>query len=160
MKIFSSGRKILANFDKTRQEQKMEVNNSNLLKLEGVRNWNIWKFQTKVLLRGHGWLDIVEGRTVKPESLTPQDVTAKTTWETKDAKAQTLLVTRMSDDIMLHLISCTTSAEMWKKLLSVFEHKSRKPASTLFNRNFSSINMKKELRCRCFCRKFKNFKAS
>lgn len=97
----------------------MEVNTNNVMKLEGNRNWNIWKFQTTVLLRGQGWLDIVEGRTVKPE-----DNAARAIWEANDAKAQTLLVTRMSEEVMVHLISSTTSAEMWRKLLSVYEQKS------------------------------------
>lgn len=91
----------------------MDITN-NVMKLEGARNWNIWKFQMTVLMRGQGWLDIVEGRTVKPE-----DATERTIWESKDAKAQTLLVTRMSEDVMIHLVTCTTSSEMWKKLLSV-----------------------------------------
>lgn len=92
---------------------------NNVMKLEGARNWNIWKFQITVLLRGQGWLDVVEGRTVKPENDAD-----RSTWESKDAKAQTLLVTRMSEDVMLHLVTCTSSAEMWKKLLSVYEQKS------------------------------------
>lgn len=96
----------------------MDITN-NVMKLEGARNWNIWKFQMTVLMRGQGWLDIVEGRTVKPE-----DATERTIWESKDAKAQTLLVTRMSEDVMIHLVTCTTSSEMWKKLLSVYEQKS------------------------------------
>lgn len=100
----------------------MEVNlnsSAGLMKLEGASNWNIWKFQTTVLLRGQMWLDIVEGKCVKPE-----DASARAAWETKDAKAQTLLITRMSENVMLHIISCSTSAEMWKKLQSVYEQKS------------------------------------
>lgn len=88
------------------------------MKLEGANNWNIWKFQTTVLLRGQGWLDVVEGRTLKPE-----DPTERTAWENKDAKAQTLLVTRMTENVMLHIISCSTSAEIWRKLQSVYEQK-------------------------------------
>lgn len=89
-----------------------------VLKLEGSKNWNVWKFQMKVLLRGQGWLEIVEGRCVKPENKAEQAI-----WESKDAKAQTLIVTRMTEDVILHIISCSTSAEMWRKLLSVYEQK-------------------------------------
>lgn len=96
----------------------MENNNVSVIKLEGPRNWNIWKFQTTVVLRGNGWLDIVEGRCMKPE-----EAAEKTKWEASDAKAQTLLVTRMSEEAMLHIITCTSSAEMWKKLQSVYEQK-------------------------------------
>lgn len=100
----------------------MELNingNNNGIKLEGANNWNVWKFQTTVLLRGQNWLDIVEGKLVKPE-----DGAARMSWESKDAKAQTLMVTRMTENVMLHIISCSTSAEIWKKLRSVYEQKS------------------------------------
>lgn len=94
-------------------------NNNFTIKLEGARNWNIWKFQTSVLLRGQGVYNIVDGTTVKPK-----DEVQRNRWEAQDAKAQTLLVTRMSEEVMLHIISCETSASMWQKLLSVYEQKS------------------------------------
>lgn len=88
-------------------------------KLEGASNWNIWKFQTVVLLRGQGLLEVADGRSVKPEA-----ADEKAAWEKKDAKAQSWLVTRMSESVMMHVITCTTSAEMWRKLASVYEQKS------------------------------------
>lgn len=88
-----------------------------VIKLEGARNWNVWKFQTAVVLRGQNLYDIVIGSTVKPE-------TQEASWVAKDSKAQMLLVTRMSEEVMLHVISCTTAAEMWAKLQSVYEQKS------------------------------------
>lgn len=101
----------------------MEDNNNFRLqthtKLEGASNWNIWKFQTVVLLRGQGLLEVADGRSVKPEA-----ADEKAAWEKKDAKAQSWLVTRMSESVMMHVITCTTSAEMWRKLASVYEQKS------------------------------------
>ena len=38
-----------------------------VIKLEGSKNWNVWKFQTTVILRGKGLLDIVEGKIEKPK---------------------------------------------------------------------------------------------
>lgn len=105
--------------DASRKDSEMEVNfytNNSSMKLEGANNWNIWKFQTTVLLHGQGWLEVVEGKTLKPE-----DPTAQAAWENKVAKAQTLIVTRMTENVMLHIISYSTSAEMWRKL-----HMSRK----------------------------------
>lgn len=64
-------------------------------------------------------LDITEGRITKPEA-----AAERTVWESKDAKAQSLLVTRMSEEVMIHLISCTTAGEMWNKLLSIYEQRS------------------------------------
>lgn len=45
-------------------------------------------------------------------------------WEAEDAKAQTLLVTRISEEVMIHIISCETSAKMWRKLQRLYEQKS------------------------------------
>lgn len=97
----------------------MESNNNvNVIKLEGSKNWSIWKFQTMVMLRGQGWMDVVEGRCAKPQVAAEIPI-----WEAKDAKAQTLLVTRMTEEAMLHIITCTSSAEMWRKLQCVYEQK-------------------------------------
>jgi len=46
-------------------------------------------------------------------------------WEKLDAKAQEIIVTRMEEDPLVHLLSCQTSHEMWEKLLSVYEKKSK-----------------------------------
>lgn len=74
------------------------MENSNVIKLEGSRNWNLWKFQIMVVLRGHGLLDIVEGRSLKPKN-----EEEKAAWETKDAKAQMVLVTRIMEATYCHL---------------------------------------------------------
>lgn len=89
------------------------------IKLEGVSNWNVWKFQSTILLRSQELLDVVQGARVKPE-----DAAGKAMWEKQDAKAQTWLVTRMSENAMMHILTCSTSAEMWKKLSSVYEQTS------------------------------------
>ncbi|KAL0842477.1 hypothetical protein ABMA28_014571 [Loxostege sticticalis] len=100
----------------------MEVNQGQHVgvKLLGSQNWNVWKFQTTVLLRSQMLLDIVEGLTIKPKADDP----LLTQWQSKDAKAQALIVTRMSEDVMVHLLTCKTAAEMWRKLASVYEQKS------------------------------------
>lgn len=99
--------------------ESMGQSGHNIIKLEGSKNWNIWKFQTSVLLRGQGLYGIVNGTKVKPE----EDAQVHN-WDTQDAKAQSLLVTRMSEEVMLHVISCNTSAAMWSKLHSVYEQRS------------------------------------
>lgn len=98
----------------------MEENKSgNHIKLEGASNWNVWKFQSIILLRSHDLLEVVQGTKVKPEA-----EAEKPRWEKLDAKAQTWLVTRMSESAMMHILTCTTSAQMWRKLASVYEQKS------------------------------------
>ncbi|KAG5889107.1 hypothetical protein JTB14_003910 [Gonioctena quinquepunctata] len=45
-------------------------------------------------------------------------------WIKNDAKAQELLVTRMEEGPLTHILSCETSNEMWSKLKSVYDKES------------------------------------
>ncbi|KAK9721521.1 Zinc knuckle [Popillia japonica] len=76
------------------EEAMDQVTTTGVIKLEGAKNWNVWKFQVGVILRSLDLLDIVEGKIVKPEP--GQE---KGTWLTKDAKAQSLIVTRLSEEL-------------------------------------------------------------
>lgn len=40
--------------------------NTAILKIEGAKNWNVWKFQTKVILKSMEIFDIVDGSSIKP----------------------------------------------------------------------------------------------
>lgn len=126
-----------------------------MIKLEGARNWNIWKFQTTVQLRGLGWLNIVEGKQVKPEEAS--EIPA---WESKDAKAQTLLVTRMSEEVMLHIITCTSSAEMWRKLQSVYEQKTETSVHIIQQRFFQYKFERAVPTCLFSYLRYKNYKTN
>ncbi|KAK9681142.1 hypothetical protein QE152_g38533 [Popillia japonica] len=87
------------------EEAMDQVTTTGVIKLEGAKNWNVWKFQVGVILRSLDLLDIVEGKIVKPEA--GQE---KGTWLTKDAKAQSLIVTRLSEEVMLHILTYSHSA--------------------------------------------------
>lgn len=89
------------------------------LKLNG-ENWVVWKFQTSVILKGRGWFDVVTGERIKPT--TGDDAIHK--WIRDDAKAQELIVTRMEQGPLTHLLSCESSKEMWTKLKSVYDKES------------------------------------
>uniref|UniRef100_A0A2A4JP38 CCHC-type domain-containing protein n=1 Tax=Heliothis virescens TaxID=7102 RepID=A0A2A4JP38_HELVI len=105
----------------SKENKTMEENRTSIshIKLEGVSNWNVWKFQSKILLRSQDLLDVVQGTRVIPKELAE-----KAKWEKLDAKAQTWLVTRMSESVMTHILTCNTSAEMWRKLCSIYEQTS------------------------------------
>lgn len=99
------------------------------IKLEGERNWNLWKFQISVLLRGMDLYGIVEGSEKKIEGKADE-------WKKKDAKAQTQIVMRLSEGAMTHILACQTAEEMWSKLHSVYEHKSSTSLHILQQRFF------------------------
>ncbi|KAK9728515.1 hypothetical protein QE152_g17907 [Popillia japonica] len=50
------------------EEAMDQVTTTGVIKLEGAKNWNVWKFQVGVILRSLDLLDIVEGKIVKPEA--------------------------------------------------------------------------------------------
>lgn len=99
-------------------DQLTNTTNVGAIKLEGAKNWNVWKFQVGVLMRGLGVFEIAEG-AVKPEAGPERDE-----WLKKDSKAQSLIVTRLSETVMLHVLTCQSAAEIWRKLHIVYEQKS------------------------------------
>lgn len=95
-------------------------------------NWSTWKFETRIILNGQGLFEIVSGEKQKPE--TP---TEKTSWSRDDAKAQTILVTRMEPGPQAHILSCETANEMWNKLKSVYDKESTVSIHLLQQRFFT-----------------------
>ncbi|KAG5895417.1 hypothetical protein JTB14_029428 [Gonioctena quinquepunctata] len=89
-----------------------------LLKLDG-KNWIVWRFQTSVILKGRGLYEFVNGDNPKP---TQAEEVSK--WLKENAKAQELLVTRMEQGPLTHLLSCETAKDMWSKLKSIYDKES------------------------------------
>lgn len=109
------------------------------LKLNGD-NWPIWKFQTSIILKGRGLFEIADGSRIKPSS---GDELNK--WLKDDAKTQELLVTRMEEGPLTHLLSCESAKEMWTKLKTVYDKESVVSVHLLQQRFFmldfdSSVN--------------------
>lgn len=91
------------------------------LKLDGHSNWVGWKFQVGIILNALELLEVTNGTAIFPVDGTAQD---KETWKKKDAKAQSLIVTRMSNKTLMQITCCKTANEMWKKLHTIYEQKS------------------------------------
>lgn len=96
-------------------------------------NWTTWKFQVVVMLKSKGLYDLVCGDTLKPT--TPRTEVEK--WDRNDAKAQEIIVTRMEEKQLTHILACRTAAEMWLKLQTIYEHKSQVSVHLLQQRFFS-----------------------
>jgi hypothetical protein len=93
--------------------------------------WNLWKFQTKVALKAKDVYSLTTGETKVPDELDWTDADAvlkfereSTSWVQRDNKAQAIIVRRLDDNSMNHLITCDTSKQMWDKLLTVYERRS------------------------------------
>ncbi|KAL4719024.1 hypothetical protein ACJJTC_018412 [Scirpophaga incertulas] len=67
------------------------VISSGVVRLEGQSNWSIWKFQMKIFLNGLGLMSVIDGTGSKQDDKE---------WLKKDAKAQSLLVSKLSENAM------------------------------------------------------------
>lgn len=91
----------------------------NISKFNG-QNFQLWKFQIKTVLVANELLDIVEGRTAKPEA----EGAPQTDWIKRNAKDMFILSSSIEFSQLEYLITCTTSHDMWTKLSSILEQKS------------------------------------
>lgn len=73
-------------------------------------NFAVWKFALKIILRNSELLEIVDG--TKPTGAR-NDAQVKA-WLKKDVEAQKHIISSVSEQNMVHLMVCDTSAEMWK----------------------------------------------
>lgn len=94
-------------------------------KLESIlklneNNYTIWKFQIKVILLSKSLYDVCTGIEKCPED----DKEKEGKWRSKDAKAQEVIITRIEESLIIHVMNCDTAFEMWSKLELLFEKKS------------------------------------
>ncbi|KAK9720589.1 hypothetical protein QE152_g21996 [Popillia japonica] len=101
-------------------------------------NWNVWKFQIKVILMAKGLYDITTGNEKEPA-----EVDLKASWKLKDAKAQEALVTRMEEGPLSHVMQCVNAAEMWAKLESIYDRKSD-VSTHLLNEQFYNLKFEND----------------
>lgn len=107
-------------------------------KLHNGSNWNTWKFQMKVVLQSAEVFCVVNGDLVKPGAAADQ-AEALASWIKKDALAQKYIVTSLDKQPLNLVMTCTSSKEMWDKLLSVYDKKSEISTHLLWQQfyNFS-----------------------
>ncbi|XP_031343120.1 uncharacterized protein LOC116172658 [Photinus pyralis] len=117
-------------------------------------NWNVWKFQIKVILTAKELYDITVGIVKQPDG----EHTGKEVKEfkVKDAKAQEVLVTRMESGPLFHILMCESAHEMWTKLESIYERQSNVSVHLLQQKFF---NMKFEGSVMDFITKIQNLVA-
>lgn len=109
----------------------MESELTRVAELTNKETWAVWKFQIRVILNSHGALEIALGASLKPTTDAAADAAAQAaytkelvSWKKLDAIAQKVIVTTVGPQPTLHIINCTSAAEMWQKLSSIYEQKS------------------------------------
>ncbi|CAH1996118.1 unnamed protein product [Acanthoscelides obtectus] len=90
----------------------------NIEKLVDNESSEMWRFQINIVFKSQGLWEIVNGIKIIDKSATAEH---RTCWEKKYAKAQKYIITTVDKKILLHVMSCKTSAEMYKKLCSIFQ---------------------------------------
>ena len=95
-----------------------ELDLRNIAKFNGT-NFQAWKFQMRAIFLSNGTLDIFEGTETEPEGIEQAKA-----WTKRDAKAMFVLSTSMGPTQLNHLLTCESSAAMWKKMLSLHEQRS------------------------------------
>ncbi|UYV71452.1 hypothetical protein LAZ67_8003295 [Cordylochernes scorpioides] len=78
-------------------------------------------FSLKIILEAKDLLSITDGSEVKPEI---EDIAKFSNWKKKDAKSKMLITTALEFKYLQQIVNCQTSAEMWKKLSTIYELKS------------------------------------
>lgn len=108
-----------------------DMSQNNPIKLRGLDNWAVWRFQTRVNLLAIEALGHVDGTNPRP-SPPAQDADAATRrsyetllreWSNIEGKAQRLIVTTLNEERMLHIMHCESSKDMWDTLKGTFETK-------------------------------------
>lgn len=105
----------------------MESEISKAVKLKGVENWGIWKFQVEVLMSVNDVITVVDDTFENPgpeiPTTTQADIVRINSWKKLDGAARRIIVLTVSENVLIHIINCKTAKEMWKKLHKVYENK-------------------------------------
>ena len=79
-------------------------------------NFQIWKFQLKIILKALGLIEFIENSNVKPVE---NDKIAK--WLKSDAKVQKIIISTIHKQPLMHVINCETAQQMFHKLTSIYQ---------------------------------------
>lgn len=116
----------------------MEEDKLTIIKLEGSRNWQVWKYQIQTVLEAKDLWGHIDGSSSRP---TAEEQKAAFTKSEKKAKA--LLVTSINADLVYLITECHTPKQIWDKLKERFERDTL--ANKLFlKQKFFSLKMKDE----------------
>uniref|UniRef100_A0A0A9XZP2 Beta-Ala-Xaa dipeptidase n=1 Tax=Lygus hesperus TaxID=30085 RepID=A0A0A9XZP2_LYGHE len=87
-------------------------------RLKDKVNFPSWLFHINVIFKSQSMYGMVTGTETLASSATADD---KTAWKKKDAVAQRIILSTIDRKIMMHVLNCTSSADMYSKLCGIFE---------------------------------------
>ena len=117
------------------QEDKLSID-----KLEGAKNWQIWKYQMKAILEAKELFGHVDGSLTRPDT-SEGSSGRQTAFDKAQKKTKALLVTSINSDLIYLITGCETPKEIWDTLRGRFERDTM--ANKLFlKQRFFSLKMK------------------
>jgi hypothetical protein len=92
-------------------------------KLEGVKNWQVWKYQMQVILEARVLWGYIDGTATSPalSESSSSSSSAQTVFEKAQKKTKALLVTSINSDLGHLVTECQTPKQIWDKLKESFE---------------------------------------
>ena len=117
------------------QEDKLSID-----KLEGAKDWQIWKYQMTAILEARELYGHVDGTLTHP-SASDSSSGAIASFEKAQKKTKALIVTSIKSDLIYLITECKTPKEIWDTLKQRFERDT--VANKLFlKQRFFSLKMK------------------
>ena len=96
--------------------------------LKDPETYSIWYFQIQILFKARDLIGIVDG-TEKLEDATT--AATQKDWNSRDAKAQHYIVSTLDKSVIPHIITCTTSKQMFDSLKIIYERDNNQQKCTL-----------------------------
>ena len=93
-----------------------------VVRLLGVENYQLWKFQIKIVLMSFDLFDIVSGATVLPVKLDAAFAVRLNAWKKSDLHAQRIISSSITERPLMFIVNCQLSSEMWKKFEVIYEN--------------------------------------
>lgn len=106
----------------------------NIEKLVDSESFEMWNFQTSVFFKASGLYTLVNNEE-KYETLTIEK--DQKSWVQRDAKAQKIIISTVDKKVLVHIMNCTTSAGMYKKLKEMFQKDNEDQKCRLLEEFFS-----------------------
>lgn len=93
-----------------------KIDLSGVKKLEGAKNFPLWKLSLENVLWAAGVQNVAFGKMARPAS----DADLQKQWDMDNRAAMGIILQTLDEKLTCYILTCTTSNEMWKKLDQTF----------------------------------------
>lgn len=94
----------------------IKIDHSNVKKLEGARNFSLWKLTLENIFWASGIQEIVFGKETRPSS----DPDKEKAWDMNNRAGMAIILQTVDEKLTSYIFSSTTAAAMWTTLDQTF----------------------------------------